>query len=230
MVLDARRDVNGVDDFGNVAVSGYNVGMKDSFEDVFWQTLLTRRSIRRYQQKQVPRDLIERLLKAAIWAPNAHNRQSWRFVVIRDAERQHLLAKRLAERWEEEMRAEGQSEEQIKLHTKRSYERITGASVLVVGCLSMSEAVMSGDERHRRLEWQMAVQSTALALGQLLLAAQHEGLAACWLCAPLFAPDVVRDVLALPGDWEPQALITLGYAAEERESQRKPLEEVVVWH
>lgn len=93
----------------------------------------------------------------------------------------------------------------------------------------MVEMDVYGDERRRPLEWQMAVQSTALALGQLLLAAHHEGLAACWLCAPLFAPEVVREVLTLPEDWEPQALITLGYAAEVRKSQRKPLEEVVLW-
>ena len=76
-------------------------------------------------------------------------------------------------------------------------------------------------KRAQRLEWLMAAQSTALALGNLLLAAHHEGLAACWMCAPLFAPDIVRDVLDLPADWEPQALITLGYPAETREKDEK---------
>ena len=57
----------------------------------------------------------------------------------------------------------------------------------------------------------MAIQSVA-ACGQNLLLAAHElGLGACWMCAPLFAPDVVREVLDLPGDWDAQALITLGY-------------------
>jgi len=229
MVLDESIDVNGIGDFGNVAVSGYNAVMKDSFQDVFWQTLLTRRSIRRYQQKQIPRALIERLLKAAIWAPNAHNRQPWRFAVVMEPARQDLLARRLAARWEEEMKEEGVPLPEIARRTERSYQRITAANVLIAGCLTMAEMDVYGDERRRPLEWQMAVQSTALALVQLLLAAHHEGVAACWLCAPLFAPDVVREALALPEDWEPQALITLGYAAEVRESQRKPLEEVVLW-
>jgi hypothetical protein len=34
------------------------------------------------------------------------------------------------------------------------------------------------------------------------------------MCAPLFAPDVVREALDLPRDWEAQALITVGYPAD----------------
>ena len=110
-----------------------------------------------------------------------------------------------------------------------SRARISSAGALVLGCLTMAEMDRYPDPERRRQEWLLAAQSTALALGQLLLAAQHEGLAACWMCAPLFAPDLVRQALDLPADWEPQALITLGYPAETRTSTRRPLEEVVVW-
>ncbi len=64
----------------------------------------------------------------------------------------------------------------------------------------------------------MAVQSVALACQNLLLAAHAYGLGACWMCAPLFVPHVVRQVLELPAAWQPQALITLGYPAEEKSS------------
>ena len=75
----------------------------------------------------------------------------------------------------------------------------------------------------------MAVQSVALACQNLLLAAHDAGLGACWLCAPLFVPDVVRSVLDLPDQWHPQAIITLGYPAEEKEKERAPLDACVVW-
>jgi nitroreductase len=48
--------------------------------------LLTRRSIRRYEDREVPEDLIRRVLDAARFAPSARNRQPWRFVVVRDPE------------------------------------------------------------------------------------------------------------------------------------------------
>jgi hypothetical protein len=40
---------------------------------------------------------------------------------------------------------------------------------------------------------------------------------------------VVRAALDLPDDWQPQALITLGYPAEHREKTRRPLELSVLW-
>jgi nitroreductase len=68
-----------------------------------------------------------------------------------------------------------------------------------------------------------------MAAQNLLLAAHDVGLGTCWLCAPLFCPDVVRDVLALPDDWQPQGVITLGYPEQVREKTRHPLEKSVVW-
>jgi coenzyme F420-0:L-glutamate ligase/coenzyme F420-1:gamma-L-glutamate ligase len=70
----------------------------------------------------------------------------------------------------------------------------------------------------------------AAAIDHLLLAAQAMGLGACWVCAPLFCPDAVGQALALPGDWEAQALLTLGYPAEVKEpAPRRPLAETVVY-
>ena len=49
------------------------------------ETVTGRRSIRRYTNDPVPEEFIDRLLDAAIWAPSAHNRQPWRFVVLNQA-------------------------------------------------------------------------------------------------------------------------------------------------
>ncbi|NOZ51014.1 MAG: nitroreductase family protein [Chloroflexi bacterium] len=203
--------------------------MSEQYKDNFWQTLLTRRSIRRYEQRAIPDTVIEKLLTAAIWAPSAHNRQPWRFAVVRDNQHKQVLAQRMARRWQHDLEADGVAAEQAARQAQRSAHRITNAAALVIGCLTMQEMDVPTDAHRQRLEWHMAVQSTALALGQLLLAAHHEGLGACWMCTPLFVPELVRTTLALPDDWEPQALITLGYAAESRVSERKLLSEVVLW-
>ncbi len=198
-------------------------------DDGFWHTLVGRRSIRRYTEAPVPRPLVERLLTAAIWAPNAHNRQPWRFAVTTEPARQQQLARSMADYWQQALAADGVDPNVIGRRTAISCERISSAGALVVGCLTMADTDHYPDAGRQQLERHMAVQSTALALGNLLLAAHHEGLGACWMCAPLFAPDRVREALDLPADWEPQALITLGYPAESRMKERKPLAEVVVW-
>jgi len=46
--------------------------------------VLSRRSIRRYEQKDIPKDVLDRVLEAGRQAPSAMNRQPWHFVVLMD--------------------------------------------------------------------------------------------------------------------------------------------------
>ena len=176
--------------------------------------LHTRRSIRRYLDRPVPPALIDQLLDAAAWAPSAHNRQPWRFAVIQTAAVKAQLADRLGERLKADRLLDGDPIDVIDRDVQRSHDRITAAPIVIVACLSPIDLDRYPDERRSALEKIMAVQSVANAVQNLLLAAHDLGLGACWLCAPLFAPDVVRNVLNLPPDWDAQALITLGYPAD----------------
>lgn len=196
--------------------------------DVF-DILLTRRSLRRYLPDPVPRPMVERVLQAAIWAPSAHNRQPWRFAVIESDIQKVTLAQAMGARLRRDLQADDVPETVIEADVNRSYERITSAPVLIVVCLSMVDMDVYPDDKRNTNEYIMAVQSVAMAGENLLLAAHASGLGACWMCAPLFCPDVVRDTLGLPEDWQPQGLVTLGYPAQEREKTRRPLDDVVVW-
>jgi len=198
-------------------------------EEAFWRLIRGRRSIRRYQARPVPRELLERLLEAAIWAPSAHNRQPWRFCVVTNSAMKHALSIRLGERWRNDLAADGVDAAHIEQRIAISHVRLTTAGALIVVALTMEEMDIYADAARARAEWTMAVQSTALACQNLLLAAHHYGLGACWMCAPLFAPELVRAVLDLPASWEPQALITIGYPAEEKVKERAPLESRVLW-
>lgn len=193
------------------------------------EAITSRRSIRRYRPDPVPQLVIETVLTAATWAASAHNRQPWRFCVIQSAEHKERLARAMGDRLRRDLEADGTSEEVIAADTGRSYSRITSAPVLIALCLSLVDMDHYPDARRNDKEFIMAVQSTAMAGQNLLLAAHDQGLGACWMCAPLFCPDVVSAALDLPADWQPQALITLGYPAETKEKTRRPLETGVVW-
>ncbi|MGH2370608.1 MAG: nitroreductase family protein, partial [Chloroflexota bacterium] len=56
-----------------------------------FEALRTARSIRRFRSQPVPDELIHQVLEAAIQAPNGSNAQSWRFVVVRDADLRRQL-------------------------------------------------------------------------------------------------------------------------------------------
>jgi F420 biosynthesis protein FbiB-like protein len=193
------------------------------------ELIKTRRAIRRYQDRPVSRGQIRRLLELADWAPSAHNRQPWRWAVVTRPEDKDRLARAMGERLRQDRTADGDPATAIERDVARSYARITGAPVVLVVCLSMVEMDSYPDPQRSRSEWVMAVQSVSMAAQNLWLAAHSQGLAACWLCAPLFVPDLVRATLELPADWEPLGLMTLGYPAEEKSKTRKPVEARVIW-
>lgn len=188
-----------------------------------------RRSLRRYRPEPVPRAILLELLHSAIYAPSAHNRQPWRFAVSVSPERKHFLASAMGDRLRRDLAADGAPADLIEADAARSYERITSAPAIVVLCLTLADMDAYPDVARAHHEWTMAVQSVAMAGQNLLLSAHAAGLGACWMCAPLFCPDVVRDALELPPDWQPQGLITLGFPAQERSRTRRPLEESVLW-
>ena len=56
-------------------------------------TVLSRRSIRDYEQKEIPKEVLDKILEAGQMAPSAMNRQSWHFIVITDDEVKRELSK-----------------------------------------------------------------------------------------------------------------------------------------
>jgi coenzyme F420-0:L-glutamate ligase / coenzyme F420-1:gamma-L-glutamate ligase len=191
--------------------------------------ILGRRSIRRYTEQPIAPEVLTTLLEAATWAPSAHNRQPWRFCVVTSQEAKERLSAAMGEQWRADLTADGATPEFIERRVAISHTRTTSAAALVIANLSMADMDAYPDPGRAQAEWTMAAQSVALACQNLLLAAEAHGIGACWMCAPLFVPDLVRRVLELPADWEPQALITLGYPAEAKQKERAPLASRVVW-
>jgi coenzyme F420-0:L-glutamate ligase / coenzyme F420-1:gamma-L-glutamate ligase len=186
-----------------------------------------RRSIRRYLPLPVARELIDSLLEAATAAPSAHNRQPWRFLIIESETTKQKLARAMGGRLRADRLRDGDPVDAIEADVSRSHARLTNAPVLVLVCMTMADMDRYADERRNRAERLMAVQGTAMAAQNLLLAAHATGLGAGSMCAPLFCPETVSAALALPPDWEPQTLVTLGYAADQgKPFRRRPLDEV----
>jgi F420 biosynthesis protein FbiB-like protein len=194
------------------------------------EQIRSRRSVRRYRPDPIPREWAEALLEAARWAPSAHNRQPWRFAVVEDPRVKARLAEAMGERLAEDLWRDGVPAERVAEEVARSVARITAAPLAFVVCLSMAEMDRYPDARRQAAERTMAVQSVAMAGQNLLLMAHAMGLGACWICAPLFCPETVRETLGLPADWEPQGMILVGFpAGPPRAKDRRPLEAFVRW-
>ena len=192
------------------------------------QAIRNRRSIKNFSPEKVPGEILRKVLEAAIWAPSAHNSQPWRFIVVTDHDLKHKLAEAMAEEWDKDLREDGLSRENRERLTETSIKQFTQPPVVIIACLTMEDMDTYSDERRRKVEHLMTVQSVAASVQNLLLAFHAEGLGACWFCAPLFCPKKVRKVLRIPENIKPQALIAAGFLAEKPNApQRRPLTSVV---
>jgi len=189
--------------------------------------LRTRRSIRRFKPDPIPDSVIRKILHTATFAPSAHNRQPWRFIVLTNPAAKSHLANVMAEEFLHDLEKDNLPPEEVQKRLNRSRERITGAPVVILLCVDMTEMDNYPDTRRRKAEYIIATQSTANAGMQLLLAAHAEGLGGVWVCSPVFAQETVQDALGLPASWEPQAMFLLGNPTETPAArERKPLDEV----
>lgn len=190
--------------------------------------LRTRRSIRRFKTDPVPDSVLRDILHTATFAPSAHNRQPWRFIVLTDSSAKTHLSDAMAEEFQRDLEKDNLPPEEITKRVNKSRERITGAPIVVILCVDMSEMDNYPDERRKKAEYIIGIQSAANAGMQLLLAAHAEGLGGVWVCSPMFAQEIVQNALNISKQWEPQAMFLLGYPLEIPAFRgRKAIEEVM---
>ena len=169
----------------------------------FWQVIEERRSMRDFDPKcDVPPDMVERILKAAIRAPSAGNCQPWHFVVVRSERTRDLLVEA----------AYGQS-------------FIAEAPVVIVVCADPGRSAGRYGSRGVQL---YCLQDTAAATEHILLAVTALGLGACWVGA--FDEKAASQALGLPANLRPVVMVPIGYPiAHHHRASRRSLKEVVTF-
>jgi nitroreductase len=170
-----------------------------------FEAIKSRRSIRSYTEEEVTKEEVNRMLEAATWAPSACNKQSWRFVVVRKTQTVEKLYKAAS------------YSTQHQIFVKK-------AKVVVVVCTDLN-VYKTFAHKERALSL-FAIQETAAATQNLLLAAHALGLGACWVS--LFSDEQVREALNLPKGMKPVAIIPLGHTKSKTNPKpRKPLKDIV---
>ncbi len=204
--------------------------------------LETRRSRRVFEDKPVPKEILARLMHAAVTAPSNTNRQPWRFAVVTKLDVRKQIASVVRTRAEE-----------IKTIIKRSHhaddfanygdffhEPLDSAAAIVIPQWRdypdlIADFIASGggdpSEWHTARSMQAELCSTCAAVMALLLQAHAEGLGACWMAGPMIAKPEIEKLLGIRDPFRMVGAIAIGWpeGAAPASPGRKPIERVVQW-
>lgn len=181
-----------------------------------YQAIQLRRTLKKYRPDAIPRDVIERLLDAAVQAPNHFQTLPWRFTVLTGAAKDGLAALRtqqVAERMEDPTT--------LGARTKldETYRKMAGAAALI--------AVTAKHDADPLVDVENSY-ATAAATQNLLLAATAEGLASFWSSGIASYP-AAWAYLGLADDEHIIAVVHLGYPALELPARQRTADAFTRW-
>jgi len=163
-----------------------------------------RRSVRRFKPEPVPKDVIEKILELAQWAPSAMNQQDWRFIVV-EGEKKEALLKITAtafDHFRPILEKNFPDKPKVLEASKRFFETYGGAPVIV---LAYGGRFPTGREDPY---------SVSLAVQNLLLAAHDAGLGGVWADAAVFYKEKeINELMGMEGR-KLACLIPIGYPDE----------------
>ncbi|MFH1524192.1 MAG: nitroreductase [Chloroflexota bacterium] len=179
------------------------------------EAILTRHSIANIKPDPIPRQVIEKLLHAAVQAPNHYKVRPWRFVVITGKSRE-----KLGEVMAQSIKEKTPDLPELALDKERT-KPLRSPVLIAVGVDKPS------DPRVLEIE---NVCAAAAAVENLLLAAHAEGLGAKWRTGPAASDPKVKKFLGLEPEQHLIGFIYLGYPEPSSPSADRPgYEDRTVW-
>ena len=178
-----------------------------------YQALYDRRMAWKFKDEPVPREAIERMLDAAVWAPNHRLTEPWRFFVLEKGSVARQRAADLA--YDFALQRNNNS-----ARAERARQTVLEPPVLVyVYCVP-------GPNEEVTRENYAAV---CCAVQNISLAGVAEGLAVTWETGGPTRHPNLREALGAAEDWIMVAMLSIGVPAETPSSRRTPVGEFVRW-
>ncbi len=181
----------------------------------FLEEMRKRRSVRSFSREEVPIEVIRNAIATAGTAPSGANQQPWRFVVVRDREMKRRI-RAGAEAEERESYAHRMSDEWLAalepLGTTWEKPHLEEAPVIIVAFKLEFGIETDADGAERRVKHYYPTESMGIAVGFLIAALHHAGLATLTHTPSPMA--FLNEILERPRNERPFVVLPVGYPAE----------------
>ena len=189
-------------------------------DDLFWlgtaeaidlgrrQAQLLRRSVRHFSGDRVDAGLIESAVAEALTAPAPHHTRPVRFVWLADRKRRATLLDAMKQKWRDDLTGDGRDPDAVERRVGRG-QILYDAPEVVIPFMVPDGAHSYPDPVRTAAEHTMFTVAAGAAVQALLVALAVRGVGSCWIGSTIFTPDLVREVLELPGDWEPLGAVPI---------------------
>ncbi|WP_292783941.1 5,6-dimethylbenzimidazole synthase [Methylophilus sp. UBA6697] len=206
----------------------------DADKAAIYKVIAERRDMRHFLPTPIAPELLQKLLQAAHHAPSVGLMQPWRFIRISDATLRKAIHALVDEERKQTAQVIGEVENTARMaeFMRLKVEGILDCGELLVATLcDQREKYIFG----RRTLPEMDLASVSCAIQNLWLAARAEGIGMGWVS--LFDPQKLAQLLAMPADAKPVAILCLGYVnafykspmlVEEGWATEKPLSDMLM--
>lgn len=170
--------------------------------DVF-SAIQQRQSIRKFKGEKIPRDLLEKILKAATLAPSGKNKQPWKFYIVRGDKREKMV---------EEMQKGMRRLEELGINTgsaRYTVRVLEQAPVTIFIFNPTSKHPLKKRDTLETYQDIVDIQSIGAAIQNMCLTAVSLGLGSLWICDVFFGYEELCEWLGERG--EMVAALSLGY-------------------
>ncbi len=192
----------------------------------FFETVRKRRSVCRFSDRPVTHKDILAMLEAATLAPSATNEQPWCFIVIRDKNLKEGMRDIVNAMVEAVTAATEDESRRKRLAWMRSYSTHFADAPVAIAVLARPWVGGGYSQATHPARRDLALESVAMAVAHLQLAATALGYGSCFASSPAeFAREEIEALLGMEQPWFLVGIISLGVAAK-RPGKRPPRKSV----
>ncbi len=164
------------------------------------ELIKARKSVRRFLPREIEQDKLDYIMECARLAPSAANKQPWKFLLIKDKEKQALLKQCYQAQWFQS----------------------SDCPYYIVACGDTNQSWKRRFDGKDHCDVDISI-----AVENLCLAIHEQGLGTCWICA--FDPELMRKLFDMPDSVYPLVILPVGYPDKDfgERTGRKDLEDIV---